>query len=88
LFLPLIARTQHFGATPTATGGCPPLRNFAPNEANAIEYQRALGHSLAPHCDDRQLSGAVLVNLCLADDAIMTCNRDSKQTGGGGARAS
>jgi hypothetical protein len=90
LLLPLIARMQYFGATPTATGvrGCPPLRNFAPNEANAIEYQRALGHSLAPHCDDRQLSGAVLVNLCLAGDAIMTYTRDSKQAGGGGARTS
>lgn len=80
---PVIARMQRLGAHASGGGGCPPLRNFAPNEANAIEYQRALGHSLAPHCDDRQLSGAVLVNLCLAGDAVMTY----KASGGGGARS-
>jgi len=76
----VISRMQQIGASPTKGGnGCPPLVHFAPNEANAIDYQRALGHLLAPHCDDRQLSGKVLVNLCLAGDAVMTYTRDSKK---------
>ena len=29
------------------------LRNFEPNEANAIEYRKASGHWLKPHVDDR-----------------------------------
>jgi len=52
------------------------LREFFPNEANAIDYRRREGHSLAAHCDDRALSGAVLVNLCLAGSAVMTYERD------------
>ena len=27
------------------------LQGFRPNEANAIDYRRAEGHFLAPHCD-------------------------------------
>ena len=42
------------------------LRRFAPNEANAIEYERAAGMELLPHCDDRQMSSDILVNLSLA----------------------
>jgi hypothetical protein len=41
------------------------LRRFAPNEANAIEYERAAGMELLPHCDDRQMSSDILVNLSL-----------------------
>ena len=52
------------------------LRSFAPNEANAIDYRRQLSHFLAPHCDDRRLSGAVLVNLSLAGDARMRYTED------------
>ena len=91
---PVIARMQHVGATPRkGRNGCPPLHDFAPNEANAIDYQKALGHLLAPHCDDRQLSGKVLVNLCMAGDSIMTYTRDSKKPSTGtrgvfGGRAS
>ena len=44
----------------------------------AIDYRRAEGHFLGSHCDDRQLSGGLLLNLCLAGDAIMTYNRDAK----------
>jgi len=54
------------------------LRFFCPNEANAISYRRAEGHYLGSHCDDRQLSGSILVNLCLAGDAVMTYTRDAK----------
>ena len=56
---------------------CPPLRSFRPNEANAISYHRNEGHHLEAHCDDRQLSGAVLVNLSLGGDAIMTYTKDT-----------
>ena len=52
------------------------LQSFAPNEANAIDYRRDLNHYLAPHCDDRRLSGAVLVNLSLAGDARMRYTED------------
>ena len=31
----------------------PLLAAFQPNEANAIDYQKALGHWLKPHVDDR-----------------------------------
>jgi len=31
----------------------PPLADFHPSEANAIEYTRQLGHCLGPHVDDR-----------------------------------
>ena len=55
----------------------PLLRGFTPNEANAIDYRRRRGHSLTAHCDDRQLSGAILVNLCLAGSAVMTYSRDT-----------
>jgi hypothetical protein len=37
------------------------LVDWKPNEANAIDYRRGRGHSLAAHCDDRQLSGRILV---------------------------
>eukprot|EP00933_Yihiella_yeosuensis_P018400 TRINITY_DN15115_c0_g5_i1.p1 TRINITY_DN15115_c0_g5~~TRINITY_DN15115_c0_g5_i1.p1 ORF type:complete len:204 (-),score=37.54 TRINITY_DN15115_c0_g5_i1:66-677(-) len=53
------------------------LENFQPNEANAIDYRREEGHHLLPHCDDRQLSGEILCNLCLCGDAVMTYVEDS-----------
>ncbi len=31
----------------------PLLSNFQPNEANAIDYRKALSHWLKPHVDDR-----------------------------------
>lgn len=52
------------------------LRSFAPNEANAIDYHRKLHHFLALHCDDRRLSGKILVNLSLAGDARMRYTED------------
>ena len=54
------------------------LNEFRPNEANAIEYRAELGHFLAAHCDDRRLSGAILVNLSLAGDAVMTYQLDQR----------
>jgi len=65
-FLPIIRRMRALDA----------LRDFRPNEANAIEYVRSRGDSLGAHCDDRQLSGKILVNLCLAGSATMTYTRD------------
>lgn len=46
--------------------------SFKPNEANAIDYRRREGHYLGEHCDDRYLSGPILVNICLAGAATMT----------------
>ena len=37
--------------------GPPVLKHFRPNECNAIDYRRQEGHELAPHVDDRQMSG-------------------------------
>ena len=39
------------------------MRDFKPNEANAIDYRRTKGDYLGTHCDDRYLSGKVLCNL-------------------------
>eukprot|EP01052_Picozoa_sp_SAG31_P004285 SAG31_NODE_176_length_21334_cov_12.211067_14_plen_126_part_00 len=57
-----------------AAGGS--LSHFRPNEANAIEYVPGKGHHLAPHCDDRRLSGDVIATLSLACDAYMTYELD------------
>jgi hypothetical protein len=57
------------------------MTSFRPNEANAIWYDRDRGSYLAPHCDDRQLSGRILCNLCLAGDAVMVYSRDKKSGG-------
>lgn len=54
------------------------VATFAPNEANAIDYRRALGMELEPHCDDRQMSSGVLVNLSLLGDCVMTYAPDKK----------
>lgn len=50
--------------------------SFTPNEANAIDYRRAQGMELKPHCDDRQLSSGTLINLSLAGDCVMTYTKD------------
>lgn len=50
----------------------PVLQNFSPNECNAINYRKDLGSVLTPHCDDRQLSSDLLVNLSLVCDCTMT----------------
>ena len=51
---------------------------WRPNQANAISYTKARGHYLGPHCDDRQLSGAVLCNLSLCGEAVMTYQHDRR----------
>lgn len=43
-----------------------------PNEANAIDYRKPLGHWLKSHVDDRYLSKEPIANLSLAGDCIMT----------------
>ena len=58
---------------------CAELADFRPNEANALDYRRSEGHYLGAHCDDRQLSGEILVNLSLAGDAVMTYTLDKKR---------
>ena len=50
----------------------PTLKNFTPNECNAINYRKDLGSVLTPHCDDRQMSSDILVNLSLVCDCTMT----------------
>ena len=45
------------------------IPRFRPNGANAIDYNKAAGHEITAHCDDRQLSGDILANLSLAGDA-------------------
>ncbi|KAL3682367.1 hypothetical protein R1sor_000389 [Riccia sorocarpa] len=59
----------------------PVLNEFCPNEMNAIDYRKALGHWLQAHMDDRQLSGTILVNLSLAGTCFMTYaeERDRKE---------
>lgn len=52
------------------------LKDFWPNETNAINYCKENGHWLKPHVDDRQLSGTVLVNLSLCGDCKMTYTRE------------
>lgn len=75
IFVVLIRRMR------TGLGGAKrnPLAAFYPNEANALDYHRSKGHYLGAHCDDRYLSGPILVNLCLAGDATMTYTRDESR---------
>jgi alkylated DNA repair dioxygenase AlkB len=48
------------------------MKDCVPNDANAIEYRRALGDSLAAHLDDRQKHKEPIANLSLAGDCYMT----------------
>ncbi|KAH7373587.1 hypothetical protein KP509_17G063600 [Ceratopteris richardii] len=52
------------------------LKDFCPNETNAIDYCKHKGHWLKPHVDDRQISGTILVNLSLCGDCRMTYARE------------
>ena len=56
------------------------LRNFEPNECNAINYLKSRGSVLLPHCDDRQLSSDILVNLSLNADCVMTYTDEKHPT--------
>jgi len=53
----------------------PALSRFAPNEVNAIWYDRARGDWLRPHVDDRRTSGDIIVNLSLAGACVMCYGR-------------
>ncbi|KAI5084496.1 hypothetical protein GOP47_0000665 [Adiantum capillus-veneris] len=52
------------------------LKDFWPNETNAIDYRKHKGHWLKAHVDDRQLSGTIVVNLSLCGDCKMTYERE------------
>eukprot|EP00931_Biecheleriopsis_adriatica_P109856 TRINITY_DN84123_c0_g1_i1.p1 TRINITY_DN84123_c0_g1~~TRINITY_DN84123_c0_g1_i1.p1 ORF type:complete len:286 (-),score=44.37 TRINITY_DN84123_c0_g1_i1:56-850(-) len=77
LFRPLAERIRQ--VTTASSKDVVILKQFHPNEANAIDYRRDEGHHLLPHCDDRQLSGTILCNLCLCGDAVMTYREDNKR---------
>ena len=49
-----------------------PMNGCVPNEANAIDYYKRLGHWLQAHVDDRKLSKEPIANLSLAGDCYMT----------------
>jgi len=55
----------------------PQLARYAPNEVNAIWYERERGDCLSAHVDQRDLSGDVIINLSLAGACTMTY-RDTK----------
>ncbi|CAE8601923.1 unnamed protein product, partial [Polarella glacialis] len=78
IFAPIVERMRAVVASTAPSGQMAKLSmmEFRPNEANAIDYRRDEGHYLKAHCDDRQLSGGTLVNLCLCGDAIMTYTED------------
>ena len=48
------------------------MKDCIPNDVNAIEYRKSLGHSLAAHVDDRQKHKEPICNLSLAGDCYMT----------------
>jgi hypothetical protein len=48
------------------------LTSFSPNECNANSYVKSDKHYLTAHCDDRVLSGPVLMNLSLNGLSYMT----------------
>lgn len=48
------------------------LHDFIPNDVNAIEYHRKLGHWLKDHVDDRKKHREPIANLSLVGDCYMT----------------
>jgi alkylated DNA repair dioxygenase AlkB len=60
---------------------------WRPNMANANLYRADKGHTLAPHADDRQLSGPVLATLSLRGDASMTFRNEKAERAGSPAVA-
>ncbi|KAK9863461.1 hypothetical protein WJX84_004168 [Apatococcus fuscideae] len=56
----------------------PLLAHFHPNEANAIDYQRACRHRLKAHVDDRKMSTEFIVNLSFVGDCTMKFARSGK----------
>ena len=47
------------------------LQGFRPNEANAIDYRRAEGHFLAPHCDVSLRLRICASSVCLKGDGVV-----------------
>jgi alkylated DNA repair dioxygenase AlkB len=56
------------------------MNHCIPNEINAIEYRKVLGHSLVSHVDDRQKHKEPIANLSLAGDCYMTYTNVKDQT--------
>ena len=48
------------------------MKGIIPNEANAIDYRKSMGHYLKSHVDNRQLSKEPIANLSLAGSCYMT----------------
>lgn len=54
------------------------IKGMVPNEANAIDYRRKLGHYLTHHVDDRKLSREPIANLSLAGDCHMVFRNEKR----------
>ena len=57
------------------------MNGIRPNEANAIDYRKSLGHYLVSHVDNRQLSKEPIANLSLAGSCNMTFTPVSQKWG-------
>lgn len=57
------------------------MKGIQPNEANAIDYRKAMGHYLSSHVDNRQLSKESIANLSLAGSCYMTFTPTSHKFG-------
>ena len=66
----------------SAAGVAKGYGGWRPNMANANLYRADKGHTLAPHADDRQLSGPVLATLSLRGDASMTFRNEKAERAG------
>jgi hypothetical protein len=52
------------------------LKIFVPNECNINNYHKSRGDFLRSHCDDRELSGPLLMNLSMCGKAVMRYSLD------------
>jgi alkylated DNA repair dioxygenase AlkB len=55
------------------------MKGCIPNDANAIDYRRDLGHSLRAHVDDRKKHNEPIANLSLAGTCYMTYRNQNQQ---------
>ena len=68
----ILPKLQKIGGNSSSSTISSIIKGCAPNEMNAIDYHKSLGHSLSAHVDDRHLSKEVIMNLSLAGDCYMT----------------
>jgi alkylated DNA repair dioxygenase AlkB len=68
----ILPKLQNLGDTISSSKISTIIKGYVPNEMNAIDYYKSLGHSLSAHVDDRHLSKEVILNLSLAGDCYMT----------------